>query len=1110
MIDPGGGGGGGGGRLRDRRDSVRSALDIQFAAEEAAQEALVEDVAQSSESFRLSDPRMLRQLTERIAKLDEGVPLGTKIYQGGAFHNCFTGRELVEWIRQQDCFITDERSAKVLGQALLGHGYIRTFVEGGGNGEFRSDDVPYSTTPLDEVKVIEYKSLSGSPLAPASPVQDHQPSEVGSVQSPDMEEEISGNFPEWIMAVESGSSADASGRHRRRRDKSQSKDKRTAPGPDTPESPRDRPDAATFSASGYMGQFGPKSRNERKKSNEDVSVEDGTKHLYAEHVRKVVEKLLLSEGLDKEKWLSYVLEVTEKIAWDVDPYATMDEVDVRRFLKVKKFPGGEPSDSSYVSGEIFSNRIVASGPRPNYKKPKIVLVGGAVRPKENDDKVVQVAPLPYREKEYANAFCKRVLDLAPDLLLVEDYANRLVRQTLEADGIEIISKIKASSLRRISRYFSLPIFRESPDVPPGGAEEVALQGMVAGTCGSVYRLDCSTPREGKEFVVIDGGPKEYGCTILLRGGSIKELTLVKQVIWRSLPYQRNARFEPEFLMASWAKPMDVPVQPLQSEELSISPFVRLHCRDGVGSSCSDYPREKSRSPKKVRSEQRPNILKKPQKEHVKEIPLSRRISTEQVEKPRKYSRADKRRRLAQARTDCALKTLGGKENQSPEGDEKEKSLAEAAAKLGDHSGSYFHVLFCSYDLNSAAAPHHCIFPFPFKVTFYGSMDLSLGKFLEEFVLRSDYKCHNAKICKANMVTHMRNFCFGNNSVRLSVSTIDENAFDFSEGGHHDIIMWKYCSVCQLATPMAPLNKEAYNYSFGMFLILLMNERKMKRRGSTAKVCQHLVNREQLTCFAKKGGYVATFQHFDISCPQLLLPPKRLSVPEPLVDADSLSEDATMIGTHGKMIYSAIFDEIKRIMNSGVPLLEETAGTYLEEQTRSHNEFRELMNTLTAFQQQNDYLQEGRALVFKIKTLLHRTQLNWRNLVGALQEKGRKEVLQASAESRSRKESGHGKDTGAIAPSSGSTSLVPSGGSSSAETASAPSAALSKAKLEEMLTPLQKNHDYIYKPQFSDTHHYCLSASQKHVVDERQISTIISYALATRKYHIDRIMQKTIA
>ncbi len=375
----------------ERRGSVLSALDLRFVADDddnPAQEAIDEE---AEEAFRLSDPRVLRQLMERIVRPGAGVPLGTKLYQGAALHNCFTGAELADWIRKQDCFITDARSAKVLGQALLESGYIRTFVPGGeGGGDvFDIDDVPYRASPMEEWPSATARR-AGSKVRQESKSPD---GEDGGNVSPDAtEDESDATFPEWVHSVMSSSRQNALDRKReksRTRDKSRgrkkSKEGKVEPQHQQQANPiRDMRRLASQGAATADQKLSEVDLKARKRLVDEI---------YRPHVRAVLVRILSQERLDEDKWLEFVGGLAERITSSVDSYTTADEVDVRKFVKVKKFPGGRPEDSKYVNGEIFTNRVVRTTASLRQERPRIILVGGSVRPREHGDKVSQAFKL---------------------------------------------------------------------------------------------------------------------------------------------------------------------------------------------------------------------------------------------------------------------------------------------------------------------------------------------------------------------------------------------------------------------------------------------------------------------------------------------------------------------------------------------------------------------------------------------------------------------------------------------------------------------------------------------------------------------------------------------
>jgi len=155
------------GSVSGRRNSMVSVLDQRHNVEEAGQEAILED---NTAGIHLEDPALLRSLLK--GALDSGgLALGTHVYEASVCHNCFTGLDLVSWIRRQDNFLTDEKMATTIAQTLLDQGYVRPFLEKEHGPRFRGDGTPY-------------KPVLGKSRVPRGTVDDHS-SSVEEASFPD-------------------------------------------------------------------------------------------------------------------------------------------------------------------------------------------------------------------------------------------------------------------------------------------------------------------------------------------------------------------------------------------------------------------------------------------------------------------------------------------------------------------------------------------------------------------------------------------------------------------------------------------------------------------------------------------------------------------------------------------------------------------------------------------------------------------------------------------------------------------------------------------------------------------------------------------------------------
>ena len=70
-----------------------------------------------------------------------------------------------------------------------------------------------------------------------------------------------------------------------------------------------------------------------------------------------VTELLRREGLSTHTWREIVLALSLEAVNEVRPRPGLDPIDIRSLIKIKKLPGGDPTDSCIIPGEVFTLRV---------------------------------------------------------------------------------------------------------------------------------------------------------------------------------------------------------------------------------------------------------------------------------------------------------------------------------------------------------------------------------------------------------------------------------------------------------------------------------------------------------------------------------------------------------------------------------------------------------------------------------------------------------------------------------------------------------------------------------------------------------------------------------
>jgi 1-phosphatidylinositol-3-phosphate 5-kinase len=128
-----------------------------------------------------------------------------------------------------------------------------------------------------------------------------------------------------------------------------------------------------------------------------------------------------------------------------------------------------------------------------------------------------------QEHEFLKLLVARIAEKKPDIVLVEKSVSRIAQDMLLHAGISLMVNVKRSVLERISRVTGYRILSsvDETDVP-----------NASGACKSAS----ITRVPGKTIFTIIGSKPDAGCTILLRGKTIKELTKVKKILQVSVPF----------------------------------------------------------------------------------------------------------------------------------------------------------------------------------------------------------------------------------------------------------------------------------------------------------------------------------------------------------------------------------------------------------------------------------------------------------------------------------------------------------------------------------------------------------------------------------------------
>ncbi|XP_076280826.1 1-phosphatidylinositol 3-phosphate 5-kinase fab1 isoform X3 [Lasioglossum baleicum] len=209
------------------------------------------------------------------------------------------------------------------------------------------------------------------------------------------------------------------------------------------------------------------------------------------------------------------------------------------------------------------------------------------------------------------------------------------------------------------------------------------------------------------------------------------------------------------------------------------------------------------------------------------------------------------------------------------------------------------VLFCSFSHTGSNTPAFCVNPWVVNMDLYGRNDTALGRFLESYCLKSEYKCP-ASACRAQIAHHVRRFVHDGGCIHISLSEMSTEPF--AQEDSNQILMWSKCMKCKNVSPVVPMSDDTWSLSFAKYLELRFHGNAYTRRGTDT--CQHLLHYDHSQYFTKKN-MLAVFKYTKISQWEISLPPPLINIIyDPKQHADVI-EEMKSLTLKGDEVFSTI-------------------------------------------------------------------------------------------------------------------------------------------------------------------------------------------------------------
>jgi len=254
------------------------------------------------------------------------------------------------------------------------------------------------------------------------------------------------------------------------------------------------------------------------------------------------------------KFISKWMDLACQIALDATSTVAIEEngkkeIDIKRYAKVEKIPGGLLEDSKVLKGVMVNKDVTHPKMRRRIENPRIMLLDCNLEYKKGESMTnIEISQeqdfskILKLEEEYIEKICKEIIAFKPDLVITEKGVSDLAQHYLVKANISVIRRVRKSDNNRIARACGATIANRTDELKE---EDIGLG------CG-LFEIQ----KIGDEyFTFLTECKSPKACTILLRGASKDILAEVERNLQDAMNVARNVMVDPYLVPGGGAAEM---------------------------------------------------------------------------------------------------------------------------------------------------------------------------------------------------------------------------------------------------------------------------------------------------------------------------------------------------------------------------------------------------------------------------------------------------------------------------------------------------------------------------------------------------------------------------
>lgn len=213
------------------------------------------------------------------------------------------------------------------------------------------------------------------------------------------------------------------------------------------------------------------------------------------------------------------------------------EIDLKRYCRIEKIPGGSIEDSVVVKGVVLNKDIVHPKMKRRIEKPRIILLDCSLEYKKGESQTsmeikgeLDFSKALEQEETAIRKQCDEIIALKPDMIFTEKGISDMAQHFLVRAGITALRRLKKTDNNRLARVCGARIVNDTTD----------LREDDVGTQADLYEIK----KIGDEYFTYVTSEQTTAVTVVLRGPSKDIINEVDRNIQDAVNCARNVLLNP--------------------------------------------------------------------------------------------------------------------------------------------------------------------------------------------------------------------------------------------------------------------------------------------------------------------------------------------------------------------------------------------------------------------------------------------------------------------------------------------------------------------------------------------------------------------------------------